>query len=107
MKGQPFNRVNDAKLIQLVSDNPGILSSEISSKCEVPVKTIQIKIRRLCDEKRIFRQTKKATNGNVFPLFTVFYARKNHIPRLYVEKDEKSTLEQQMWFNDLIRGLAL
>ncbi len=104
MKGQEFNRVTDTKLIQIVSDNPGILSSEISSKCEIPVKTIQIKIKRLCDEKRIFKQTKRATNGNVFPLFTVFYARKNKIPRLFVEKDEMNTLDQQMWFTDLLRA---
>ena len=104
MKGQPFNRVTDTKIIQMVSDSPGILSSEISSKSEVPVKTIQIKIKRLCDEKRIFKQTKKATNGNVFPLYTMSYARKNKIPRIFVEKDEMNTLEQQMWFTDLLRA---
>ena len=107
MKGQPFNRVDDTKIVQLVADKPGILSSEISSKTGVPVKTIQIKIKRLCDEKRIFKQTKKADNGNVFPLFTLFYARKHHIPRIHVKKAEKSTLELQMMFNGLIRGSAL
>lgn len=99
-----MNRVNDTELIRLISDNPGILSSEISSKSEVSVKTIQIKIKRLCDEKRVFKQTKKATNGNVFPLYTMHDAKKNRIPRIFVEKDAKSPLEMQMWFNDLSRG---
>ena len=104
MKGQPFNRADDTKIIQIISDNPGILSSEISSKCEVPVKTIQIKIKRLCDEKRVFKQTKKAFKGNVFPLYTMSYARKHKIQRIFVEKDEMNTLDQQMWFTDLLRA---
>jgi len=106
MKGQPLIRVNDTEMIRLISDNPGILSSEISSKCGVPVKTIQIKIKRLCDEKRVFKQTKKAFKGNVFPLYTMHDAKANHIPRLYAEKPEKTVLELQMMFNRLYRGFA-
>jgi len=104
MKHQPLNRVTDTELIRLISDNPGIISSEISSKCGVPVKTIQIKIKRLCDEKRVFKQTKKAFKGNVFPLYTMSYAKKHKIPRIFVEKDEMNTLDQQMWFTDLLRA---
>ena len=106
MKGQAFNKTNDTEIIRLIADNPGIICSTISKKLEIPVSTIQTKIKRLSEEKRVFKQTKKNGNGNVFPLFTTHYARENRVPRLYVDKDEKSTLELQMMWSGLIRGLA-
>ena len=106
MKGQAFNRANDTEIIRLISDNPGITCDALSDKFGVPVSTIQNKIKRLCDEKRVFRQRKKAPSGkgNIFLLYTMAYAKKHKIPRIYVDKAEKSTLEMQDWFNQLSRS---
>ena len=107
MKGQPFNRANDTEIIRLVSDNPGITCEMLSKKVKIPIATIQIKINRLCDGSRIFRQKKPNGNGSIYLLYTCHHAKKHNIPSVYVEKPEKTTLELQMMFNRLYRGLTL
>ena len=104
--GQAFNKQADKGTIRIISDNPSITTGELLAKLGGSLSSIQYRIQRMCDDKRVFRQTKKAFNGSTYHLFTMAYARKNHIPRIYVDKDEKSTLEQQMWFNDISRGVA-
>jgi len=103
MKHQPMKRINCDKIRAIVSDNPGITAEEISEKTEIPYPTIKTKVRILVEKHRVFRQIK----GRIRPLFAVQYAKVHRIPEIFEDKPEKSTLEQQVWFNDLIRGLAL
>lgn len=99
MKGQPFNRVDDTSIIRIISDNPGITSEELSAKCGIPCATIQKKIARLSKSTRVFRQKKNGGNGCTYLLYTYSYARNHHVPSLYCDKPEKTTLELQMMFN--------
>jgi len=108
MKGQEFNRADDANIVNIISDHPGIRCNDISEKLSIPCNTIARKVKRLTDSKRIFRQKQNNGNGYIYNLFTAHYARKHNVPRAYRGPDaERNTLEQQLWFNDLIRGLAL
>ena len=104
MKGQEFNRADDANIVNIISDHPGIRCNDVSEKLSIPCNTIARKIKRLTDNKRIFRQKQSNGNGYIYNLFTVHYARKHNIPRVYKGPDaERNTLEMQLWFNDLIR----
>ena len=101
--GQAFNKQADKGTIRIISDNPGITSGELLEKLGGSLSSIQYRIQRMCEDKRVFRQTKNAVYGKTYHLYTMAYAKKNKIPRIYVEKAEKSTLEMQSWFNDLTR----
>ncbi len=105
--GQRFNTKHDTETIRIISDNPGITCQTLAEKLSVSLSTIQARIQRMCTEGRVFKQTKNAVYGKTYPLFTVAYARKNKIPRIYSEKPPKSDLELQMLFHSLIRGSAL
>ena len=104
--GQRFNTKGDTETIRLISDNPGITCKVLAAKLSISLSGIQYRIQRMCNEGRVFKQTKNAVYGKTFPLFTVAYARKNNIPRIYSDEPEKSTLELQMMFHDCIRGLS-
>lgn len=111
MKGQAFNKADDAEIVDMVSDRPGIRCDAISERMRIPCNTITRKIKRLADESRIFRQKESkgigGGSGYAYNLFTVHYARKHNIPRVYRGVDaEKSTLELQMLWSRLIRGVA-
>lgn len=104
MKGQPISRANDTDIIRLISDNQGITTEELSKKCGIARKTVQQKIDRLARETRVFRQKKQGGNGCTNLLYTYSYARNHHVPLVYPEKPEKTTVELQMMFHSLIRG---
>ena len=104
MKGQEFNRANDAEIVDMVSDFPGIRCDALSEKLGIACNTVTRKIKRLTDESRIFRQKQNNGCGYIYNLYTDHYAKKHCIPRVYKGVDaEKNTLEQQMWFNQLSR----
>ena len=106
--GQRFNTKHDTETIRLISDNPSITCGELSAKLSVSSSTVQARMKRMCEEeKRVFKQTRNAVYGKTYHFFTMAYARKNKIQRIYKSKPDKTTLEQQLWFNDLTRGLAL
>ena len=105
MKGQEFNRANDAKIVDIISDYPGIRCNDLSEKLGIPCNTITRKIKRLTDETRVFRQKQSNGNGYIYNLFTTHYARKHNVSRVYRGADaEKTTLELQMMFNSLSRS---
>ena len=109
MKGQPSNRANDAKIVDMVSDHPGIRCNAIAEKLGMATNTIATKIKRLTDESRIFRQKQGmgGSSGYIYNLFTVHYAKKHNIPRIYKGvNDEKNTLELQKMYHRLILGVA-
>ena len=102
--GQAFNKNGDTETIRIISDNPGITSDDLSAKLSVSLSTVQARIKRMCEEeKRVFKQTRNAVYGKTYHFFTMAYARKNKIPRIYSEKPEKTTLELLMLFHSLIQ----
>jgi len=108
MKGQDFNRANDAKIVDIISDFPGIRCNDLSEKLGIPCNTITRKVKRLTDESRVFRQKQNNDCGYIYNLYTAHYARKHNVSRIYKGVDaEKSTLELQYLFHSLIRGSAL
>ena len=106
MKGQAFNKAADTDIIRIISDNPGITTEALSDKCDIPYHTIKLKVQRLTKSTRVFRQKKRNNNGWIYLLYTYSYARNHHIPSLYSEKPEKTTLELQMMFNGLSSTVA-
>ena len=107
MKGQEFNRANDTEIIKVIKDHPGIRCIGVAEIMGIPCNTITRKVKRLYDEKRIFRQKQNNGNGYIYNLYTTHYARKHNIPSVYRGVDaEKSTLELQMMWSGLVRGLA-
>jgi len=112
MKGQHSNRAIDADIIRTLADNPGIRSSDLADKFGITCNTMAAKVRRLTDESRIYRQKQNkgigGGGGYNYNLFTVHYARKHNVPKVYRGVDaEKSTLELQMMFHSLIRGSSI
>jgi len=94
-----MNRIDETKLIRVVSDNPGITCKGLAEKLGIKQGTIKYRLIALEKDKRIFRQTKGCTKL----LFTVHAAEVNHVPDEYDCRPGLTILEQQMWFNQLSR----
>ena len=103
MKYQPMKRIDCDKIRKIVSDHQGITAEEIAEKTGIPYPTIKTKVKILVAKGRVFRQIK----SRIRPLFTTQYAKVNRIPEVFEDKPVMNELEQQLWFNDLTRGLAL
>lgn len=92
-------RINNTKLIRIVTDNPFIRISELALKLEIPRSTVKKRVYVLRRNGRLVLQKR----GKHAHIVTSYYARKNHVPSEYVD-DEKDTLELQMLWDRLIRG---
>jgi len=95
-------RINNTQLIRIVTDNPFIRISQLAIKLETPRSTVK---KRVYNLRRCGKLVLQKRNKHVH-LVTSYYAKKNHVPDVYVAEESRSILEQQLWFNDLIRGLA-
>ncbi len=94
-----MNRIESHKVMTYVIDNPGTNAEKIAKQFGVPYHTIKNKVKELYQEGKIFRQVK----GHTYLLYSTEYAMENNIPEDWVEIPEDGMLEQQLWFNDLIR----
>ena len=103
MKFQKINRVDDSKIIAIVSDNQGITCLRLSEKLGVPQGTVKYKLIALSASGRIFRQKR----GHFRLLYTAHYAKNHNVPDVYPEKPEKSVMELQHMFHGLIQKVAL
>ncbi len=92
-------RIDTTKLIRIVTDNPFIRISQIAVKLGIPFSTVKKRVYTLKRGGKLVLQ-KRTKHVHVV---TSYYARKNNVPDVYVEEESRSNLEQQLWFNDLIR----
>ena len=92
-------RIDTTKLIRVVTDNPFIRISQIAVKLGIPFSTVKKRVYTLKRGGKLVLQ-KRTKHVHVV---TSYYAKKNHVPDVYVEEKVKTTLEMQLWFNDLLR----
>jgi len=92
-------RINNTKLIRIVTDNPFMRITNIALKLDVPRSTVKKRIYKLSGAGRLVLQKR----GKHVHVVTSYYAKKNHVPDVHV-CEEKSTLELQMMFNSLSRS---
>lgn len=91
--------VDSDTLIRIVSDTPFIRVNRLAEKLGISYRDVRGKVEALKTCGKLFSQKR----GDHAHLVTTHYAKKNHVPDVYVEEESRSILEQQMWFNDLSR----
>ena len=95
--------VSDTALIRIVSDTPFIRVNLLAEQLGESYRDVRGKVEALKTSGKLFSQKR----GDHAHLVTTHYAKKNHVADVYVDEVGRTTLEQQLWFNDLTRGLAL
>ena len=91
--------INNDALIRIVSDTPFIRVNRLAEKLNVSYRDVRGKVEALKTSGKLFSQKR----GDHAHLVTAHYAKTHYVPEVYSEKESKTTLELQLWFNDLIR----
>ena len=92
-------RLDTTKLIRVVTDNPFIRIPQIAVKLGIPFSTVKKRVYKLKASGKLILQ-KRTKHVHVI---TNYYAKQNNVPDVHVDEVGRTTLEQQLWFNDLIR----